>query len=217
MASATSSTHTGWNRASAPASGITGNTACSAANRLRKLVVGAEDDRRPQDRQVERPRPSAPPRRRPCCAGSSTAHRRPTPSALTCTTPLHAGGRAGRAPCVAASCTCTCSKSRALPCRMATRLTTASLPGEHARQLRVVVHVGTRPGRPSAANCTTLACASAARRHDDAACRRRRRARPGARRPRGRRSRCRPAGRCVCQRAAARSLDDRFAPRASRA
>ena len=36
MASATSSTHTGWNRAAAPASGITGKTACRRANRLRK-------------------------------------------------------------------------------------------------------------------------------------------------------------------------------------
>ena len=36
-ASDTSSTQTGWKRASTPASGITGNTDCSAANRLRKL------------------------------------------------------------------------------------------------------------------------------------------------------------------------------------
>ena len=35
MASATSSTQTGWNRAWAPASGISGATTCSFANRLR--------------------------------------------------------------------------------------------------------------------------------------------------------------------------------------
>jgi hypothetical protein len=51
-ACATSSTHTGWKRASPPASGSTGATACRR-EQVEKAVVGTEDHRRPQQRQLQ--------------------------------------------------------------------------------------------------------------------------------------------------------------------
>ena len=64
MASATSSTQTGWKRAAAPASGITGSDRLQPGEQVQEAVARAEDDRRPQDRQR---------RGRRCCSAASPA------------------------------------------------------------------------------------------------------------------------------------------------
>ena len=125
IAHATSSTQTGWKRAAAPASGTTGKSDCSEANRFRKRSRSPKiTDGRSTVRSSPAPRSTASPRafERRYLLGASAA----APSALTWMTRRTPATRhASASRC--GNCTWTRSNSAWLPCSTATRLITASV------------------------------------------------------------------------------------------
>ena len=152
-AAATSSTQTGWNRVSAPASGINGNIRCSWANTFKNLscapkITLGRSTLRSSVPAVAAAFRTASPRAllRWYIDGPSWA----APSALTCTsrrTPVAAQALT----IVRGNSTWTRPKVAAVPCRMATRFTTASMPV--SRRTSVASSCTSRgtiviPGRP---------------------------------------------------------------------
>ena len=165
-------------RASAPASGITGNTRLQRREQVQE--VGRRHRRSPTAAaRVSSSGAGAQQRLRlpSCCAGSATAlgadaeraDVHDAAHARRARRPPRAGAAARRA---------RAGSRRSLPCRMATRLTTASCPSDQRGQRAYRRARRPRRSRPSGSELQRAALAPAARRHDDAP---HRRARPAVR------------------------------------